>query len=225
MREKMVNKIGLTVLIMGISALASAQDSENNFKLEKGSMLTNFSISLSGAERDDSFNQDFEREYTLGLYQLDAHYFLFDHIGVGIKLNYIRSTTSFESPDNSFEPRTSRDNLFEYGLQVGYFREVSIKDRQPFFAFTNIGVSRSRRQSEVNNSFFGAYRGEPYFTPVYDISIGAIKPLSDRIALRLQVERSTQQVEFLSVIGSGDSRRTVRTTEWPVVYPERWLNA
>lgn len=193
-----------------------AQTTNDAFKFEKGSVLTHFSLAISGAERDDGFNAQFEREFNLGIYELDTHYMLTNHIGVGLVLNYQRRSNTFDNSFNESESQTVIRNFFTYGIQIGYFSEVRINDWEPIYAYGNISVSRMRFRGRADNEISPDVQGEPSFTPMYDLSVGIIKPISKRIALQLELERFAEREEFFVSVGAGSSQRTIRTTEWPV---------
>lgn len=216
---KIIHLILIGLFLMVRSEFVYAQIRSENFQLEKGKVLTSFSLSITGANRDDSFNQDFEKEMSFSQYQLSVHYLIVKNIGVGIRLNQITQSAYYESFDDAFEPNTRKDRLFDYGLQIGYFREFTIKDSDKMIFLINASVLRSKLQSEVDYNTSQDLKSPPRYSPKYAISAGIVKPLGKRIALRIDLERSSEREEigFFRYTENGNIEN-IQETKWPVNY-------
>lgn len=181
------------VLLFTTSEVLFGQDEKEIFQLSKGSILTNFSLSFTGGRGD---NANF-RTFDVSLYSLSGFYMISDHIGVGPRFSHGRQSIQGGTP-------VLREWVFDYGVQTGYFREVSTQNDQPMIAFVNAGVSRNRREFDTDSEFFSQV-SDPEYDPSYFIGAGIIKSLGKRIAVRLEFARTATKEDTYVFIGEPDA--------------------
>lgn len=168
----------LLVLLMAAAPSLQAQESNSEDRfIKQGTILTGISVGFtaSGAsETTDIFNApERSNHFAVTGIQLDALYFITDHIGVGPLLSYQSLYTHAYYDDGEYHNEWS----WEYGIRAGGYVPV-----QTIFG------GRSRSQIFLTGSI--SWLTQPDNTPEsynwgYQIGLGTLLPVGEQLAVEL----------------------------------------
>lgn len=167
----------LLLLLMALTWPLQAQQTKNNAFIEQGTFLTGLSFSFiknGYATSTDDFNNT--RNYTrieVVSIQIDALYFITDHIGAGVLLGY--QSLYRTKHDNNYE-KYDKWGL-KYGFQAAGYLPVQIifGGRSRSQLFLNGGISWLNE----NNTFNGSYNLG------YKVGLGTLLPVAKRVGVKL----------------------------------------
>lgn len=191
-----------------------------DLNLEKGTVLTSFSVGWVNASRDKSYNHEFEHGYEQLSFTLDGLYFLNESIGVGPLLGYNYVYRDFESQDNTFTPNDTWDWAFEYGVQAGYYSPVKqlfqtdVLGNSRLFVTGGVSWLRTKYKFEQSEDWF-----DPNTEFGYALSTGILVPLGKKAGLewRFKWEARAQEYQTGHVDDNNNIVVTGSETRWPSI--------
>lgn len=204
----------LIILTLCLSHHGISQDKDQVDFIKKGNLLLSFSLGYAGAERDNNFNQEFEKSFKRFQYSSDLLYLINENLAIGPRLGYERTERELRDPsDPRFDDIITTSGL-EYGLTSAYFiklRNESNKSSPNLYVGGGVSWLRNGFKRESSND------GTNYNTEFgYILYTGLYIPLGDKINLNWRLERVAREREFIrGEIVNGTVVITDRQTKWP----------
>lgn len=191
------------------------------FSIQKGTILTGFSLGWTTASRDD-YNFEFERWFTRLDLQVDALYFFNGRIGAGTILGYQYLFRDLENNPGTVVPR-ARDTWewdFEYGAKAGWYAPVHVLfgtgSLKESMLYVTAGVSWLRRRYRVEGYNKSGGINKNRFG--YQVASGLLIPLGRQIALETKVQWEARRTRYvMRATDRNGNTRTIDEIHWPSV--------